>query len=301
MKLFATRREALSLLLSATPMAFSLSACPSLGKDSSSDATQATGPELDTSRFVIAIEDEPDTVDFQCTSIYYTVAINVFNRLVETELDEKGEAFVAPSLAESWDVSDDGRNYTFHLRKGVTFTNGSPLTSSDVLYTFNRLLTHPDSCNRDIADPILGANELTNGEANELEGFTIHNDHDFTITLKEAFLACLSMPGASILDEKSVSAAGDLFGKDPEHTIGTGPLRPNTERYPLPTRPSVREQQNAFHSIQNHSDYHWGHPYGNSVRILGKLFHNSDGCRPKVGRDDEPHWQRYAKVPRKVH
>ncbi len=177
------------------------------------------------SHFLVAVEDEPDTVDFQCTSIHYTIAQNVFNRLVEMENDDNGEMVILPSLAESWEISDDGREYTFHLREGVEFSNGKPLTASDVQFTFERLLTHPDSCNKDIVDIIVGADALENGETDHLEGFKVIDDLDFVITIEqpfEAFLACLTMPGASILDEESVTAAGDLFGKDPKWTIGTG-------------------------------------------------------------------------------
>ena len=179
----------------------------------------------DTSRFIVAIEDEPDTVDFQCTTIYYTIAQNVFNRLVEMENDDQGGIELLPSLAESWEVSDDGRSYTFHLRKHVTFSNGSELTASDVHYTLIRLLTHPKACNQSVAQPILGADKLVKGEAKDLEGFRIIDDWNFVITLEspfEAFLACLSMPGASILDEQTTEAAGELFGLDPGWTIGTG-------------------------------------------------------------------------------
>ena len=206
----------------------SLSGCGDSSKGKSPAASEETEDKaLDTSRFLVAVEDEPDTVDFQCTSIHYTVAQNVFNRLVEMTSDEEGNAEIQPSLARSVDMSDDGRSYTFHLREGVTFSNGSPLTSSDVLYTFTRLLTHPDSCNRDIAEEIAGADRLEQGETDELEGFRIINDTDFVITLAqpfEAFLACLSMPGASILDQETTEAAGDRFGKEPDYTIGTGPF-----------------------------------------------------------------------------
>lgn len=201
----------------------SLCACGS-GEDTSQDQQKAAGP--DTSKYLTAIEDEPDTVDFQCTTINYTVGINVFDRLVEMERDEDGGVGLRPSLAESWEVSEDGRTYTFHLREGVTFSNGSPLTSSDVLYSFTRLLTHPDACNQEIAEEIAGATELENGDAKELAGFKILSDRDFSITLKEpfaAFLACIAMPAGSILDEETTEEAGDQFGKDAEHTIGTGP------------------------------------------------------------------------------
>ena len=177
------------------------------------------------SHFLVSVEDEPDTVDFQCTTIHYTIAQNVFNRLVEMESDENGDIEVLPSLAESWEISDDGRTYTFRLRDDVNFSNGSPLTASDVEYTFTRLLTHPDSCNRDIADGILGAEALMNGETDQLEGFQLLGDLDFSITLEqpfEAFLACLSMPGASILDKETTEEAGSRFGTEPDWTIGTG-------------------------------------------------------------------------------
>lgn len=222
----ATRYRKITGLLTAFILTLSLlAACASPEATGALSSGQADEAALDTSRFLVAVEDEPDTVDFQCTSIYYTIATNVFNRLVEMETDADGNVAVMPSLATSWEVSDDGCRYTFHLRDGVTFSNGSPLTASDVGYTLTRLLTHPDSCNRDIADEIAGAERLENGEADRLEGFEQLGELDFAITLAqpfEAFLACLSMPGASILDEETTRAAGDRFGKDPEWTIGTG-------------------------------------------------------------------------------
>ena len=186
---------------------------------------QTEPKRYDGSNFLVAVEDEPDTVDFQCTSIHYTIAQNVFNRLVEMENDANGNMEILPSLARTWQISEDGREYTFHLQEGVEFSNGKPLTASDVQYTFERLLTHPDSCNKDIVDIIVGASALENGETEHLTGFKVLSDLDFVITIEqpfEAFLACLSMPGASILDQESTTVAGDLFGKDPKWTIGTG-------------------------------------------------------------------------------
>ena len=217
------RRRLLCLLLSAVLMISSLSACslPGSGGVPPEEETTPVSP------FLVAIEDEPDTVDFQCTTIHYTIAQNVFDRLVEMESDADGRAVILPSLAESWTVSQDRCTYSFHLREGVCFSNGSALTAADVAYTFTRLLTHPDSHNRDIADGILGADRLIRGEAAQLEGFELLGELDFAITLEqpfEAFLACLSMPGASILDAETTEEAGERFGKDPAWTIGTGPF-----------------------------------------------------------------------------
>ena len=199
--------------------------CAACGTPAQETERPEQSAETDLSRYLVAVEDEPDTVDFQCTSIHYTVAQNVFDRLVETENDEQGNMVILPSLAERWGSSEDGRTYTFHLRENVRFSNGSPLTAADVRYTFERLLTHPDSCNQDIVDGIEGAAALESGEAHELSGFQILGDLDFSITLAEpfaAFLACLSVPGASILDRETTELAGDRFGVDPVWTVGTG-------------------------------------------------------------------------------
>lgn len=61
--------------------------------------------------------------------------------LYDTLVFPNAEGGVDPWLAESWDVSDDGLTFTFHLRKGVKFHDGSELKASDVIYSFNRLKT----------------------------------------------------------------------------------------------------------------------------------------------------------------
>ena len=221
-------KRRLCLLMALALMTFSLVSCsPRKGPKPPPTQDQAENEEMDTSGFLVAIEDEPDTVDFQCTSIHYTIAQNVFDRLVEMDADENGNITVRPSLAKAWEVSEDGRSYTFHLRDDVKFSNGSQLNAHDVLYTITRVLTHPDSCNSDIAEMIAGAEKLKKGDAESLEGFQLLGEYDFMITLEqpfEAFLACLSMPGASVLDEESTRAAGSRFGIDPDCTIGTGPF-----------------------------------------------------------------------------
>ncbi len=220
MKNSVKRILSLALVLALTV----LSGCS--GAQSRSEEPQQA-QAVNTAGYLVVVEDEPDTVDFQCTSIHYTVALNVFDRLVEMSADESGEVAVRPSLAESWEVSPDGRSYTFHLRRDVSFSNGSPLTASDVEYSLKRLLTHPDSCNADIVQEVAGAAELMNGETDELSGFTLLGDYDFTITLSqpfEAFLACIAMPAGSILDQETTEEAGEHFGLDPAVTVGTGPF-----------------------------------------------------------------------------
>lgn len=70
-----------------------------------------------------------------------TVIRNMFDGLVT----RTPEGEVKPELAESWETPD-ALTYVFHLRKGVTFHNGEPLTADDVVFTFNRILA-PDGIN----------------------------------------------------------------------------------------------------------------------------------------------------------
>ncbi len=171
-------------------------------------------------------EEEPTTADPQCTSNYYTIPLNIFDTLVKVAVQGDTSELV-PSLASSWEISEDGLVYTFHLQPGVTFHNGEPLTSSDVRYTLTRMLTHPDSVQQSITEGIVGADALIAGDTDVLEGFEELSDTDFAVTLKQpyaVFLACLSTPGASILDETTTESAGDAFGQDPSRTVGTGPF-----------------------------------------------------------------------------
>jgi len=64
-----------------------------------------------------------------------TVIRNMFDGLVNRTVDGK----VVPELAESWDITDDGKSFTFTLREGVTFHNGAELTADDVLFTFEKI------------------------------------------------------------------------------------------------------------------------------------------------------------------
>ena len=204
-----------------------LSGCTSSQNPASVTTSNGRTESINTRELLNIVIDVPDTTDPQCTSEYYTVALNVFDRLVEIRINSDGSSLITPSLADSWKVSDDGLTYTFQLHEGVKFSNGMPLTASDVEYTLTRLLSNPESSNQDIAMSIRGAQDLVDGKTDKLEGVRVIDDTHFEITLSHpyaAFLACLSTPGASILDEETTTVAGRSFGRDPLYTIGTGPF-----------------------------------------------------------------------------
>lgn len=176
----------------------------------------------------MALNIDVQTTDVQKTSKDYMIPLNIYDRLVEIEVDESGNSQIVPGLAEDWEISEDGLEYIFHLRKDVTFHNGNAFTAEDVAYTLKRLLTVEGGTNTSFADQIKGADALFSGETSELEGVEIVDDYTVKITLGEAyagFLACMSTPAVSIYDSESTEAAGDQFGIEPSVTVGTGPFK----------------------------------------------------------------------------
>ena len=231
-------KKKISLMLAAALTAgLALTGC---GGSKTSDTTDNTagaenestaevkGVDVDTTGYLVAaLNADIQTADVQKTSKDYEVPFNIFDRLVDVEVGTDGNSKIVPSLAESWDISDDGLEYTFHLREGVKFHNGNDFTAEDVAYTFHRMLTVEGGVNTEFIDQIKGADELLAGETDTLEGVEVVDDYTIKVTLKEpfaGFLASISSPGVSIYDSEATEAAGDQFGMDPAVTVGTGPF-----------------------------------------------------------------------------
>jgi peptide/nickel transport system substrate-binding protein len=87
---------------------------------------------------IAAIAGEPDQLDPQKTSAYFSFEVleNVFDTLVEPDANLE----MRPALAKAWSVSPDQLTWTFHLRNGVTFQDGSPFTADDVVYSYRRII-----------------------------------------------------------------------------------------------------------------------------------------------------------------
>ena len=94
------------------------------------------GPSAGT--LTAAIAGEPDQLDPQKSTAYFSFEVleNVFDTLVEPDANLE----MRPALAESWQVSGDQLTWTFHLRPGVSWHDGSPFTASDVVYSYRRII-----------------------------------------------------------------------------------------------------------------------------------------------------------------
>jgi peptide/nickel transport system substrate-binding protein/oligopeptide transport system substrate-binding protein len=132
------------------------------------------------------------------------------------------DARVEPGLATSWDVSTDGGIYTFHLRRGVKFTDGTPFVARQVALSWQRVLDPRVKGGRGWPlYPIKGAKEFAAGTATSIAGLATPNDSTVVVTLTEPFAIfpkLLAMPVASIAPDNTPAN----FGENP---VGTGPWK----------------------------------------------------------------------------
>lgn len=205
---------------------FGMTACGQQADPSEGTVTGSASGDALSGVLRVAAAADMTTMDVTKTTNDYMVPMNVFDRLFEVEVQPDGSSQIVPSLCEDHTVSEDGKTYHFVLKEGVTFSNGNPLTASDVQYTFEWLLT-AGGVNDDVALEVEGAQALKDGQADSLSGFHVIDDRTFEITLANAnagFLAELTGPAMSIVDGESMEQAKN-FGIACEDTIGTGPYK----------------------------------------------------------------------------
>ena len=115
--------------------------CGALGSVTGCSKRETPAAEgIRTHTLLVGNQNEPATLDPHLIEAYtdMNIAVALFEGL--TVLDEK-TAQPVPGAAERWEVSPDGLVYTFHLRPGLRWSDGSPLTANDFAYSFRRILT----------------------------------------------------------------------------------------------------------------------------------------------------------------
>lgn len=176
---------------------------------------------------VIAIESEADVLDPQVAGGWVTWRINrqIFEPLVDENLTiPSAEAAVPPlrpALAQSWDVSPDGRQYTFHIRRGVRFHDGTPLDASAVEYNIRRMW--------DKQSPQYSAKAA--GQTNFVWKFTQDvrtvDPYTLVITLTRPFSEFIRMLAQGGNGSTAIMSPTALrtYGEDiADHPVGTGPF-----------------------------------------------------------------------------
>ena len=178
-----------------------------------------------TLRFGIGVTDIPTLDPAQETTgiIAGELLSNLFSGLVQFD----AELGIVAELAETWEVSEDGLEYTFHLRPGLTFHNGDSLNADDFIYTYERT-TDPE-----FASP--HANKLQ-----QVEEITAPDEQTLVITQSEPFApflaaACSRGPGRALnpIPKRAIDELGnDGFARTP---VGCGPFKIVPESVELAT------------------------------------------------------------------
>jgi peptide/nickel transport system substrate-binding protein len=180
--------------------ALSVSAC-----SAGSGGTEAAESSEQTD-ITVALTGEPTNLDFTTTAgaaIPQALMSNVYEGLVE--IDQEGS--IQPLLAESWDISDDRRTYTFNLRPDVTFSNGEAFTADDVKFSIERVLS----------DAWVSSLKT---KMSVVESVNVLGDTEVEVVLSRpsnAWLFDLGTPVGAMFDENGVQ---DLAAT----AIGTGPF-----------------------------------------------------------------------------
>ncbi len=141
-----------------------------------------------------------------------------------------------PAAAERWELSPDGRTYTFYLRPEAKWSNGETVTAHDWVRSFQRLLTPSLGAElANFADPIVGAQDYRTGRESDFSQVGIREVDPFTLQME------LSEPDAMFLDrlpnypwyplhEATVTATGDFYDPlndflEPGQLVSNGPFR----------------------------------------------------------------------------
>ncbi|HEY7035399.1 MAG TPA: ABC transporter substrate-binding protein [Thermomicrobiales bacterium] len=227
---------------------------PASARFAPSVAAQETGPSF-TTNFYQTI---PNPWMMSGQAVWTAL---VFDTLVAWDENYSG---IVPSLAESWTASDDGLVYTFKLRQGVTWHDGQPFTSADIVWSYTTFLqpavaTASASWILPNLKSIKGAEAYTTGAAPDLPGVKAVDDLTVEITLEQPsplFLnqmaMCWILPKHALADVP----LDDKFFDAPyfsEQLIGTGPFK-------------FKEwERDQFITVVRHDGYYRGKPLLDSI------------------------------------
>ena len=221
---------------------------------------------------LVRLYSDPPTLDPHLTTDAGSggIIVEVFGGLVTIDPDLN----IVPDLAESWEVSPDGRTYTFHLRRDARFHDGKPVTAADVRWSLERAsdpATQAPVAQQYLGD-IVGVAARLEGTAQSIAGVKAIDDHTLELTIdapKSYFLAKLTYPTGFVLDRDNVENAAGTWTDRPN---GTGPF--HLAEYEL----------GEIIRLTRNEGYHLGPPYLDEVEFI-----LSGGNRMIMYENDEIH------------
>jgi len=211
-------------LLLAFCMVFALAACGGGGEEPDGEAT------LDLS---VCFASEPSTIDPALnTAVDGAIMLqHTFEGLIKWVDDGEGNATLAPGMAESWDVSEDGTVYTFHLREDALWSDGEPVTAYDFEYAWKRVVDPETAADYSyMLDCVKNGPEIIyddNGtmSPDDLAAVAL-DEKTFEVTLHTAipyFIEIAAFPATFPVRQDIIEEYGDQWTFDPATYIGNGP------------------------------------------------------------------------------
>ncbi|ASS75881.1 hypothetical protein CIG75_13565 [Tumebacillus algifaecis] len=212
----------LTIGLSVSMLAGVLAGC------SSSEKTGGTDKEKQEEQILnLVLGDELPTMDVSkaTDNLAFTLFSNVNEGLVR--LDKNGKA--EEGLAKKWEISKDGLTYTFHLRDGIKWSNGDPVTAHDFEYSWKRTL-NPDTGAQYafMVAWVKGGTAYNDGKGKaEDVGVKAINDKTLEVKLENPlpfFIEQMAFPTFFAQNQKFVEAAGDKYGSEADKVLYNGPF-----------------------------------------------------------------------------
>ncbi|MEM6437355.1 MAG: ABC transporter substrate-binding protein [Cyanobacteria bacterium P01_D01_bin.115] len=191
--------------------------------------SQFTAAEVATSRIVFSSLGDPKTFNPALSQEYPNIFIYTSEGLLTLD-GETGD--IMPALAESWEIADDGLTYTYTLREGLQWSDGEPLTSDDVVFTYRDVIFNE-------AIPATSRDSFRVGQEGLLPTVEKIDDRRFKFILPEPFAPFLLNSGGGLLPAHSLQASVNMLdeegnpeflsmwttGTPPAEIVGSGPYR----------------------------------------------------------------------------
>ncbi|MEI0447800.1 peptide ABC transporter substrate-binding protein [Brachyspira intermedia] len=175
---------------------------------------------------IVNLSVEPKTIDPSLNAQIYGVIYisHVFEGLTVRDRNNK----IVPGVAESWDISEDGKTYTFFLRTNSTWSDGKPVVAEDFVYSWQRQVDPKVASEYSYQhEPVKNAMAITRGELPvEALGIKAIDDHTLVVELEAPtayFLEVIAFPTFSPLRKDIIEQYGDRWILSPETYIGNGP------------------------------------------------------------------------------